>query len=74
MDLQVRYSGDWDEPYFRDYLIEHPEVVARYSDLKLRLKERFEFDREGYTGVNTEFIAVITGTVRIELPKKCFNR
>jgi len=36
MDLQVRYSGDWDEPYFRDYLIEHPEVVARYSDLKLR--------------------------------------
>jgi len=34
------------------------------------VKERFEFDREGYTGVNSEFIAVITGMARKELPKK----
>jgi GrpB-like predicted nucleotidyltransferase (UPF0157 family) len=34
--IHIRYSRDWDELYFRDYLIEHPEVAARYSDLKLQ--------------------------------------
>jgi GrpB-like predicted nucleotidyltransferase (UPF0157 family) len=24
--VHVRYRGDWDELYFRDYLINHPET------------------------------------------------
>nr|WP_319538495.1 GrpB family protein [uncultured Methanospirillum sp.] len=67
--IHVRYSGDWGELYFRDYLIEHPEVAVRYSDLKLRLMERYEFDREGYTRGKTEFITMITRVARKELQK-----
>ncbi|WP_394698640.1 GrpB family protein [uncultured Methanospirillum sp.] len=65
--IHVRNSGDWDELYFRDYLIEHPEVAARYSDLKLWVKERYEFDREGYTRAKTEFVTQITRMGRREL-------
>lgn len=32
--LHVRYYGNWNELYFRDYLIEHPEVAIEYSNLK----------------------------------------
>ncbi|WP_245926547.1 GrpB family protein [Methanospirillum lacunae] len=58
--VHIRYSGDWDELYFRDYLIQHPEVAARYSTLKLELQERDRFDREPYTRGKTEFISTIT--------------
>ena len=32
--LHLRYAGNWDELYFRDYLLEHPDVAAEYSRLK----------------------------------------
>lgn len=32
--LHVRYLGNWDELYFRDLLIAHPEVAAEYGKLK----------------------------------------
>ncbi|SMC30951.1 GrpB domain, predicted nucleotidyltransferase, UPF0157 family [Oscillospiraceae bacterium] len=32
--LHLRYAGNWDELYFRDYLLEHPDVAAAYSRLK----------------------------------------
>ena len=35
--VHVRYTGDWDELYFRDYLLEHPDVAAEYGRLKHRL-------------------------------------
>ncbi len=44
--LHVRYGGDWNELYFRDYLLDHPETAAEYS----RLKERILKDiRDGKT-------------------------
>lgn len=62
--VHVRYSGDWDELYFRDYLLMHPEIAAEYGKLKLELKERYEHDRDGYTNAKTDFIKRITRLAR----------
>lgn len=44
---------------FRDYLRSHPETVAEYAALKLRLAHEFGSDRAGYTDAKTEFIQSI---------------
>ena len=58
--VHVRYSGDWDELYFRDYLLAHPETSEEYGKLKMELKNKYEHDRDGYTHAKTEFIERIT--------------
>ena len=58
--VHIRYPGKWDEIYFRDYLLKHPEIAKEYGSLKLKLKEEFEHDRDGYTNAKTEFIQRIT--------------
>lgn len=68
--LHVRYGGDWDELYFRDYLSSHPGVAGEYAKLKLELKEKYEFDRDGYTAAKTDFIKNITRLARKEMPDK----
>ncbi|MBU3191836.1 GrpB family protein [Clostridium bowmanii] len=67
--LHIRYSGDWDELYFRDYLILYPEIAEKYGALKLCLKEKYEFDREGYTSAKSCFIKNITEQARKEFGK-----
>ena len=37
--VHIRYTGDWDELYFRDYLIAHPDVAAKYVKLKIELRK-----------------------------------
>jgi len=64
--IHVRYSGDWDELYFRDYLLEHPGVAEEYGILKLKLKDKFEHDRDAYTDAKTEFISEVTRLARKE--------
>lgn len=66
--VHVRYSGDWDELYFRDYLLIHPEIADEYGKLKLELKRRYEHDRDGYTYAKTEFIKRITRLARAAKP------
>lgn len=44
---------------FRDYLRSHPEAVAAYASLKLKLAREFGSDRSGYTDAKTEFIQSI---------------
>ncbi len=68
--LHVRYSGDWDELYFRDYLITHPDVAEEYAKHKLELKKKYEFDRDGYTAAKTDFIRPITKLAREEMQDK----
>lgn len=68
--LHVRYRGDWDELYFRDYLISHPDVAVEYGRLKQKLQQKFEFDRDGYTAAKTDFIRQITKLAREEIPNK----
>ena len=62
--IHVRYSGDWDELYFRDYLLTHPETAAEYGALKQKLKNDYEYDRDGYTAAKGEFIRGITAEAR----------
>jgi GrpB-like predicted nucleotidyltransferase (UPF0157 family) len=62
--IHVRYAGDWDELYFRDYLIAHADVAAAYGDLKRQLKEQFNFDRDGYTAAKSEFVRRYTALAR----------
>jgi|SRR5690554_1063114 len=68
--LHLRYSGDWDELYFRDYLISHPEVADEYGKLKLKLKEEYEHDRDGYTLAKSDFIKGVTKMARKEFVNK----
>lgn len=62
--LHLRFLGDWDELYFRDYLLTHKEVAKAYGELKLKLKEQFEHDRDGYTAAKTGFISKWTKQAR----------
>jgi GrpB-like predicted nucleotidyltransferase (UPF0157 family) len=64
--IHVRYPGDWDELYFRDYLIKHPDTAAGYAALKRKLKEQYEYDRDGYTAAKGEFIREVTLWARKE--------
>lgn len=54
--LHLRYCGDNDELYFRDYLNDHREIAEEYEQLKLSLWKRYEHDRDGYTEAKTDFI------------------
>lgn len=63
--LHVRYAGDNDELYFRDYLTEHPGVAEEYEKMKLKLWKEFEHDRDGYTDAKTEFVRKYTEEARI---------
>ena len=64
--IHVRYSGDYDELYFRDYLITHPEAAAEYAMLKRGLLGNYEHDRDGYTNAKGGFIKKITEKARGE--------
>lgn len=68
--VHVRYSGDWDELYFRDYLFSHPDVADEYGKLKLELKKKFEYNRDRYTNAKTDFIKKITKLARTEMGNK----
>lgn len=54
--VHLRYLGDHDELYFRDYLNEHPQIAKEYETMKLRLWKLFEHDRDAYTNAKTEFV------------------
>jgi len=54
--LHVMYPGDWDEPWFRDYLRNHKEVAEEYVQLKKELQKKYEHDRDRYTDCKTEFV------------------
>jgi len=53
-------SRNWqDHILFRDYLRNHPAAVIEYTELKIRLAEKFPTDREAYTNGKGEFISRI---------------
>ncbi len=62
--IHVRHGGDWDELYFRDYLMEYPDVKKAYETLKIGLKKRHEHDREAYTDAKHDFILAQTKRAR----------
>ncbi len=62
--LHVRYLGDWNELYFRDYLIEHPKIAKEYAALKKNLKDKYEHNRDAYTDAKAEFVNHYTQLAR----------
>ena len=68
--VHLRYVGDNDELYFRDYLNEYPRIAKEYETLKLSLWKKFEHNRDAYTDGKTEFVRRYTNEAR----KKYGNR
>ena len=64
--IHLRYTGDNDELYFRDYLNEHTDAAKEYETLKLRLWKQYEHDRDAYTDAKTDFISEWTAEARKE--------
>ncbi|MCX6334921.1 MAG: GrpB family protein [Bacteroidia bacterium] len=62
--LHVRYSGDWDEIIFRDYLIKNPSLAEQYVVMKRNLSKKFKTDREKYTSCKTNFVKVVVKKAR----------
>ena len=67
--LHLRYWGDHDELYFRDYMNDNPVLAKQYEELKLSLWKEFEHDRDGYTLAKTEFVGEQT-----EKAKKLYGK
>ena len=63
--LHLRYVGDNDELYFRDYLTEYSDVAKEYEELKLRLWKEYQHNRDAYTNAKTEFVKEYTEKARI---------
>lgn len=64
--IHLRYVGDNDELYFRDYLLENQNVAKEYEKLKLRLWKEYEHNRDGYTNAKTGFIDRYTQAAKKE--------
>ncbi|MHA1952925.1 MAG: GrpB family protein [Candidatus Heimdallarchaeaceae archaeon] len=55
--VMVNTSYEWEKHIlFRDYLRQHPLEAEQYSELKKKLADKFEFDREKYTDGKEDFI------------------
>ncbi len=54
--LHLKFLGDNDELYFRDYLIENSSIAKEYEMLKLNLWRKYEFNRDTYTYAKKDFV------------------
>jgi len=68
--LHIRYAGDWDELYFRDYLRENSDVAEEYGRLKESLISEYRNNRDGYTNAKTKFIIHYTKFARKKYGEK----
>lgn len=64
--LHLRYIGDNDELYFRDYLNEHPKIAKKYEEIKLKLWKEYQYNRDEYTNAKTDFITKCTNEAKKE--------
>lgn len=62
--LHLRYVGDNDELYFRDYLNEFSDIADAYEQMKLKLWKEYEHDRDGYTNAKLEFVKKYTSIAK----------
>ena len=67
--VHLRYYGDNNELYFRDYLNCHPDIAEEYERLKLSLLKKYEHDRDGYTNAKSEFVEKYTNLAKTEYEK-----
>lgn len=62
--LHVCHRSNWNTLYFRDYLLDYPEIAAEYSKLKERLVDTYRNNRDGYTEAKTDFCTKYTDIAR----------
>ncbi len=63
--LHLRYAGNHSELYFRDYLIEFPNIAKEYEKLKLKLWKEYAHNRDGYTNAKSKFIKKYTEEAKL---------
>ena len=77
--LHVRYVGDWNEPYFRDYLLAHPETALEYGRLKETILNDIQAGRiqrmpdgkpNGYSQAKLAFVQEISARAKREFKDK----
>lgn len=68
--LHMRFYGDNDELYFRDYMNEHHDLAKQYEELKLKLWKKYEHNRDAYTNAKGEFIRKYTQEAKVEYGKR----
>lgn len=54
--IHIRFEGDHDELYFRDFLNDHTKIAKEYESLKLSLWKKYEHNRDAYTEAKTDFV------------------
>jgi GrpB-like predicted nucleotidyltransferase (UPF0157 family) len=64
----------WDRLFFRDYLIDHPDIAKEYERIKINLARELSIDRVNYTKSKTEFIVKITQTAKKYYQQDRFSR
>ena len=57
--VEPKSNTYYNQVYFKKYLIEHPEYIKKYCDLKQQLALKYTDDRPKYTKGKNEFIADI---------------
>lgn len=63
--LHLRYYGDNDELYFRDYLNDFSDIASQYEKMKQKLWKEYEHDRDGYTNAKSDFIKKYTNKAKL---------
>lgn len=66
--IHLRFMGDNDELYFRDYMNDYPEPAKEYEELKIFLWKKYEHDRDAYTDAKSAFVKRYT-----ECAKACYG-
>lgn len=56
----------YNQVYFKKYLIEHPEYIKKYCDLKQELAEKYPDERPKYTQGKNEFITSVINLAKEE--------
>lgn len=64
--LHLRYFGDNDELYFRNYMNNYPILAQEYEKLKCSLWKKYEYNRDAYTEAKSSFVLKYTKCAKME--------
>ena len=64
--VHLRYNGDNNELYFRDYMNDYPALAEEYEKLKIFLWKKYEHNRDAYTNAKSEFVEKYTNYAKAE--------
>jgi GrpB-like predicted nucleotidyltransferase (UPF0157 family) len=65
--VEAHFDHYWDRLFFRDYLVQYPDIAREYGELKDRLAGQHQEDRVAYTEGKTQFVLKITAKAKEEL-------